>query len=1013
MENYYLKQWDAFRGLQHWRRGSSTFFLCVCFTLFYFGSFAFGGTNDLQKLITGQVTDEAGMPLPGVSILIKDADRGAVTDFDGEFSIEASENEVLVISFMGFKEQEIVVKEQVNIDIVLLEDVGVLDEIVVVGYGSQSKRNVTGAISSIDMANSENDVAITESLSGVAGLQFNETGRPGEVGNILIRGQNSLNGDNTPLIVLDGIIFNGSLNDINPQDIQSMEVLKDASSTAIYGSRASNGVILITSKKGTTQKPTVKISAFHGTSEWSNKLKLLSPERYIQRRLDWRKQSGLESAPSNLLDYISATEAENYQNGISSDPWDKISQQASTSSLDLSVSARNESSNYYLSASLADDKGLIYNDNQQRSTFRANVNSDITDWLALGLNATYSHRDLSGQNASIYDAYRVSPLGNWYYEDGHPTEYPVPIENAASNPMRNALLTDNEEISDNLFSNFYVELDLPFIPGLTYRTNFSPSMNWRHNYSYMNQDEHVNYNNTNARKYIQNEYNWVLENIITYEQKFGSDHDLSLTLLYGRNHYEMESTTATANQFNIGVLGYNSMELGSNPINTSFAKESNGVSYMARINYGYMDRYLFTLTARRDGSSVFSTNNKYATFPSGAFSWIASDEAFLDNVAFVDLLKLRASYGSVGNQAIDPYQSLTLSDTERVVYGKDDSSLAIVTSTLGNEDLTWETTYMANFGLDFELFDRKVGGSIELYHSKTEDLLVRQNIPVMNGYNSILTNIGQVNNQGIELVLNTENINTENFQWNSSFTFSHNKNEIVHLFGTDLNGDGREDDDISNSWFIGEPINSFYDYQFDGIYQVGDNDIPAGSEPGFVRVKDLNGDGVLNAEDRTVVGSGASPEYQLSLRNSVSYRSFTLSVFMNAMLGWEAPFNLINPLVPGRSLNQLDAGWWTSENQSNSRPSLAYSNPLGTNWYLSRNFFRIQDITLSYDFDSTLLESIGMSSLRIYVSGKNLYTATKWLGPDPENGGNYLSEQGSSDLYPMPRTFMAGLNLSF
>jgi len=302
---------------------------------------------------------------------------------------------------------------------------------------------------------------------------------------------------------------------------------------------------------------------------------------------------------------------------------------------------------------------------------------------------------------------------------------------------------------------------------------------------------------------------------------------------------------------------------------------------------------------------------------------------------------------------------------------------------------------------------------VEYYNSRTEDLLVRQTIPVANGYNSVLTNIGQVNNQGIEVVLNSTNIDKGSFNWSTNLCFSYNKNEIVHLFGTDINGDGVEDDDIYNSWFIGEPIQSFYDYEFDGIYQEGDTDIPEGSEPGFVRVKDLDGDGNITAADRTVVGSGGSPRYQFSLTNNFSYKNITLSFFLNAIQGWEAPFNLINPLVPGRSLNQLDSGWWTSENQSNSRPSLTYSNPLATNFYISRNFVRIQDVTLGYNFDDTILNSLKISRLRVYINAKNLYTFTDWLGPDPENGGSYLSVQGSDDLYPIPRTISLGLNVSF
>jgi len=969
----------------------------------------------IQESVTGTITDNKGMPLPGVNVQVKNTDRGTITNFDGKYTIIANGDDTLIISFLGFKTQEISVEGRTSIDVSLLEDVGALDEVVVVGYGTQSKRNVTGAISSVDVTENENlpNVNVAQSLSGVAGVQFTSTPRPGQNGNLLIRGQNSLSGKNDPLIVLDGIIFNGSLADINPQDIQTLDILKDASSAAIYGSRAANGVILITSKKGTTKKPKISINTFFGLSEPTNRIKLLSGERYIERRLDWRSQTGLEANPANIANYLSETEAVNYSNGLSQNPFDVISQQGQISSIDLSVSGREANTNYYLSTSFSEDKGLILNDSQKRTTFRVNINNQITDWLQVGLDATYSHRDLSGISASVSDAYRNSPYGTWYYPDGQPNQFPVESEQAGLNPLRISVLTSNEEIQDNLFSNFYAVLDIPFFEGLSYRVNYSPNKRWYHNYNYERQDEHVNFNNTNASKINQGNFDWVLENIVNYKRQFGDDHTFDLTLLYSRNHTELESTTANADMLNIDALGYNDLGLGSILTNTSFAQSTESISYMGRLNYQFKRKYLFTATVRRDGSSVFSSNNKFAVFPSAALAWLVSEEPFMENVDFVDYLKFRTSYGAVGNQAIEPYQSLSLSATERYVFGNGGpSSIGVVTSTLGNNDLKWETTYSANVAVDFNLFNGRLGGTIEFYNANTEDLLVRRSIPVMNGYSSYLTNIGKVNNKGLEVSLNSSNIQNEKFQWNTNLSFTYNKNTIKRLFGSDLDDNGQEDDDIANSWFIGQPINSFYDYVFDGIYQVGDTDIPAGSKPGFVRVKDLNGDGLINAADRAVVGSGGSPEYQVGFRNDFKYQNITLSIFVNSMLGWEAPFNLINPVVPGRSLGQLDSGWWTPENQSNTRPSPLYTNPLGTNWYQSRDFVRIRDISLSYDFDEAILEKLQLSNLRMFLSAKNVYTYTKWLGPDPESGGTYLG-QTSNDLYPLPKTIALGLNISF
>lgn len=973
-----------------------------------------------QTIVTGTVTDNAGnIGLPGVSVSIKNSNRGVISDFDGNYSIEVeSGNAILVFSYMGFASQEILVESKKQIDVVLKEDVSSLDEIVVVGYGTQSKRNITGAISSINMEDSNKDqsnVSVTQSLSGVAGVQFIGDGRPGQTGDILIRGQNSLSGDNNPLIVLDGIIFNGSLNDVNPQDIETIDILKDASSAAIYGSRASNGVILITSKRGTTTKPTVNVNVFSGLSESANRIKLLSPERYLERRLDWRRATGQEANAQNIASYLSPLEADNYLAGRSTDSWDVISQQGSINSIDLNVSGRSESVNYYLSSSLSENKGLIYNDQEKRLTFRSNVDVKLADWIKAGINTTFSRRDLSGIEGSLYDAYRTSPYGTYFNEDGTPARYPVPSEQAATNSIWLSNLTTNEDIANNLFSNFYTELNSDFLGGtISYRVNFSPNIRWSHDYNYVRQDPRVEYNNTSASKYNRNDYDWLFENFATYKRKFGYDHGLDVTLLYSRNHTQYDSTTADAEQLSVDGLGFNNLGLGAILSNSSFAQNTDGVSYMGRINYQFKNRYLFTLTARRDGSSVFSTNNKYATFPSGAFAWILSDEPFMKENSKINLLKLRLSYGAVGNQAISPYQSLSLSSTERYVFGDGGtSSLGVVTSSLGNSELKWETTYTSNLALDFNLFDSRLGGTLEFYDSKTKDLLVRRSIPVMGGYTSVLTNIGETNNRGVELLINTTNIRKDKFEWSSNLNFSYNRNKIVSLFGTDLDNDGKEDDSVANSWFIGQPINSYYDYKFDGIYQEGDTDIPEGSKPGFVRVKDLNGDGVITPADRTVVGSGQNPDYVIGLRNTFTYGNLSLSIFVNAMLGWEAPFNLINPLVPDRSFNQIDAGWWTPENKSNNRPGLDYSNPLNTNWYVSRDFLRIRDLSLGYQFEDSILEQLHVSNLRISLSVKNLYTFTKWLGSDPETNEGSFSEQGSDGLYPMPRTFSLGLNLGF
>ncbi|MFO7259124.1 MAG: TonB-dependent receptor [Bacteroidota bacterium] len=970
-----------------------------------------------DRVVSGKVTSQTdGLGIPGVNIIIKGSTLGTVTDAEGNYSISVPDEPgvVLVFSAIGYATQERTLNGESVLNVQLSEDVRSLDEVVVVGYGTESKRFVTGSVSSIDMTKAKDfaNVNVAQSMLSVPGVQFTNTGRPGANGTLLIRGQSSLSAANDPLIVLDGIIFNGDLLDINPGDIQSIEVLKDAASSSIYGSRAANGVILITSKRGITQKPNVRVNTFYGVSDVAKELKLLTPERYIQRRLDWRKQSGLEADPAKITDYLALTEVQNYTNGISHNPWDVIYQDANIFSADVSVSGMSENVNYYLSAALTDEKGLIFNDNQKRVTLRSNLETKVATWLTIGMNATFSHRNLSGVEANLRDAYRSSPFGTFYHPDGEPTQFPVPEETAGGNPMRDALLTTNEEIVDNLFSNFYGIIELPFIPGLSYRINYSPNYRWYHDYNFFRQDRHVTFNSTNASKYDRKSFQWVVENILKYERNIGQDHFFDITLMYGRNHSDFESTTSNASFLSVDALGYNDLSLGDILTVSSSAQATEGISSMARLNYRFKDRYMVTLTARRDGSSVFAANNKFATFPSVGAAWLVSDENFFNEVGVIDMLKLRVSYGAAGNQAIGPYQSLSLAAITHYVYGDGGSpAIGVYPATIGNNDLKWETTYTANVAVDFELFNSRLGGTIEAYNSNTHDLLVNRTIPTMTGYDNILTNIGQVNNKGIELTLNSINVRRDRFEWSTNAAFSYNKNTIVHLFETDLDNDGKEDDVVANSWFVGHPIHSYYDYVFDGIYQEGDDDIPASMKPGDVRVKDINNDGAITTEDRTIVGSGVNPKYRFNIRNNFTYGNFTLSVAINGMQGWISPFNLINPLVPGRALGQLDAGWWTPENRSNTRPSLVYANPLGVSWYVSRDFVRIQDISLSYQFPAPVLERLKLSNLKVYVSGKNIHTFTDWLGADPEGGGDYSSLQGSGDLFPMPRTFTVGLNV--
>ncbi|MVM28535.1 SusC/RagA family TonB-linked outer membrane protein [Spirosoma sp. HMF4905] len=976
-----------------------------------------------ELTVTGTVADETGEGLPGVNVLLKGTQKGTNTDQYGKFRLNVPDaSATLVFSFVGYESVELIVGNRTTLDVRLKTDQKALGEVVVVGYGTQSRRNVTGSVAKIDMKQTENlpNTNVAQALRGrVAGVQFTDNGRPGQGGTILVRGQRSITAGNNPLIILDGIFFDGSLNDINPGDVESMEILKDASATAIYGARAANGVILITSKKGTSEKPTIRLSTYYGASSWSYKPKLLTPERYIEKTLEWRRQSGLDADPAKISGYLTATEAKNYAAGNVIDPWEVVSQAASIQNYDLNISGRSGRTNYFISGNYNNEKGLIFNDNASRTSVRINLDNQITNWLKIGVNAQYAIRDLSGNEANVANAYGTSPFNSVWLDAAKTDPNPNPNEDGLIGPINfDAIIKKNREVASNLFANFYGIVDIPFVKGLTYRINYSPNYRWYNldNFSPIYQRNNVNSTGSASRRLDLNK-NWVLENILTYTRQIATNHSLDFTLLYGRNEAYYETVTATGSDFtgSSDVNGWNNLGLAKIQTNTSAASDINAISSMARLNYRFKDRYLLTLTTRRDGNSVFGANHKYGVFPSAALAWIASDEAFFKQFPMINLLKFRASYGSVGNQAISAYQSLTQQGQVQYVFGDGGTtSTGLYPANLANPNLKWETTTTANIGVDFEIWKGRIGGTIEYYNMDTKDLLLSRQLPSPTGFANILTNVGATNNKGVEITLNTMNLKKGGFEWTSNLTFSTNKNRIVHIYQSDVNGDGVEDNDVGNKWFIGQPISVAYDYKIDGVYQQNDQ-IPTGQKAGFYRLQDVNNDGKIDASDRQVLGT-LQPKYRWSFTNNFRYGHLSLMVMLNALQGWigsNPKLALVSDAgsigsgnFPGRAANFLDDGWWTPENKSNTVTSLLYTNPYNHGYYQSRDFVRIQEVSLAFDFPRSLTSRLKMNNLKAYVSGRNLYTFTNWQGMDPESGNGPAS-------FPTPRTVSVGLNMSF
>lgn len=965
-------------------------------------------TKRLVINVQGTITDQEGEPLIGVNVIVKGSNQGTATDLEGRFELEdIDENAVLVISYIGYQTQEVMVAGKTSLDITLLSDSQLLDEVVVVGYGTSQKKDLTGAVTrvNLDQNRLQPNVNPVQNLRGtVAGVNITDNGRPGSDGTIRIRGANSISASNNPLIVLDGIIYSGgSLSDINSNDIESIDILKDASASAIYGSLAANGVILITTKKGTTEKPRINLNSYFGKSDFAHIPKYLDAEGYLRVRAD------AEIADGGPIPF-SPLEQANIDAGKVIEPFEEIRQDAPIYSNELSVSGKGNVFSYYFSGSHTSVKSPVYGDNFQRLGGRLNLNVNVTDWLSLGTNTGYTSKDKSGTRADLSLTTFMSPYADLYYEDGVPRPLPMNV-GQARNPMLSALQNENLDKTNTLFSNTYLDLDLP-LEGLSYRLNTGYTQRNGKVFNYRPTfDRGEFFNLGSGSQAFSESRNLTLENILRYDQVFALNHILNVTLMYGVYKSASESASLSSDNIFNDALGYNALEIGENfEINTG-AGEDQQLSMMGRIGYRFKGKYILDATLRRDGYSAFGAGNKYGLFPSVGASWILTEENFLRDVPSINNLKLRLSWGKNGNRGVSRYSSLSSVSQTNYVFGDGGpSSVGLYTSSIGNPNLGWETTTSTNLGVDFELFSYRVNGSLELYHSNTYDLLLNQRIPNLSGFTSFLRNIGETENKGFEISLNTLNISKGNFEWDTRIVFSRNYNKILKLTGNDLNGDGVEDDDIASGWFIGHPLASNFDYVFDGIYQEGDTDFDLlpGSKPGDVKFKDINGDGAITPADRVVL-STSQPDFLAGLTNTFKYKDLTLMVMFNIRNGGESA----NPATNiGRNFyyesNTLDVPYWTKDNPINTHPAINYGNPLGYGFYQSRSFVRLQDVSLGYDLPQRALGKIGIANLKIYLSGKNLFTWTKWTGWDPEFGGG---GRGPGNNGPILKSYTLGLNV--
>jgi len=963
----------------------------------------------LQQIeVKGKVTDARGAPVPGVSVKIKDTNIATVTGTGGEFSIRVANNNVkLIFSYTGFVTQEKDLSNGTVLNIVLTEDNKNLTEVVVVGYGQQRKATVTGSIARANLESFRDapNTNIGQSLQGaVAGLNVGPVTGAGNTPTIRVRGQNTLGGNQNALIILDGIQFNGNLSAINPDDIESIDVLKDASSTAVYGAQAANGVLLVTSRKGKGE-PRINFTTSYATQTPTSDLRPMNRAEQLEyiKALDFTKSYTNPSYVQPDITVIADGGMKN-ANGLFPNDfnwYDAGTNRGSINEYGLSVSGGADRINYLISANYTNQKGYIMNDLFKRKSARANLEGKINDWLTVGVQTFAAFNNEDGAQPDRTSLIRTSPLLLPYDASGNLIVQPYSTSQDI-NPFSSSDV-DNFDRHNFYFANLYSQINFPFLEGLSYRLNFGN--NGRTDNVYIANPYGASQTGS-VSKATEQYYDYTLDNILTYNKKI-KKHGITATLLYGAIERRDESTKANATGFSRLTLGYNNIGLGTvQTVSSDGYRES--LNYqMARVNYTFDDKYIFTGTVRRDGYSAFAENNKYAVFPSASLGWIVTDEPFF-KVPVIQYLKIRAGYGISGNQ-VQRYRSLdqVRSSGYNYIFGDGNSNTLFGQRlyNLGNPNLRWEKTREINLGADFTLFKGRLSGALDVYSRKTKDLLFNVNIPNVTGFETITSNIGGVSNKGIELTLTSTNINSGGFKWNTTFNFSRNVNKITDLLG---NGDL-----INSNLFIGHSINSFYDYKYNGIYGLNET-IPAGYYPGTRRVVDTNGDGVVNTNDRVIVGS-ADPAFRFSVLNSFDYKNFTFSFFINSIQGGGSGYigdNSVSLILNDNNMrynNFAGIDWWSPSNPNGEYPRSQVSPTFNPGYYKSRSFVRLQDITLSYKFPQPVLKSMRMKNLSIFASGKNLYTWTNWKGWDPEiaNGGYNM---GTS---PLLKGISIGLNATF
>ncbi|MEM1257934.1 MAG: TonB-dependent receptor [Bacteroidota bacterium] len=976
-----------------------------------------------QREISGTVVSNAdGLVIPGVNVIEKGTTNGTSTDFDGNYSITVSDdNAILVFSFIGFLSKELTITANGQVNVRLEEDISSLDEVVVVGYGTSKKSDITGSVSSVKSEELSAFPVLTaeQSLQGRAAgvaVQSNNGGEPGAPISISIRGNTSIGASSAALVVVDGFV-GGTLP--QPADIESIEILKDASATAIYGSRGANGVILVTTKKGRRGKMTVEVNSSYSSQNVSERIELLNASQFAAYR------QAINPA---------------YEQGPAETDWqDLIYTTGSISNHQLSFSGGSEKINYYVSGNYFNQEGVVINSDFERFSFLSNIDVQATDKLKLGFNAfaNVGNRDGIQSQASsggsgggdvISTAYRFAP--DTPVQDANGINTTNPVGDQFDNPFAIATESVDETKTDDYRANFYA--DYQIISGLSFKTTFGYGTTNSTRGRFLPSTLIGQASNQGGIASIESlkRKDILSENYLTYKKEIGKG---NLTVLLGYSYQKTRTETfgAAAQNFISNSLSYFNLGAGSD-IQTPFSElvEREIISQFGRINYEYDDRYLFTFTARRDGSSNFSRNNKYSFFPSGAIGWRISNEKFLQDNKTISNLKLRASYGLTGNPAISPYQSLA--SFQRIYSNVGDQPVnAVVPEQLANPDLKWETSYQTNIGLDIGFLENRIALTLDYYNIDTEDLILGDSsAPEYIGFANLtsLRNIGEINNKGFEITLNTQNIVSENFTWSTDFNWSRNRNEVVKLVdGQDIFLDSSPGSFLQDETHVlreGEPVGVFWGYEYRGVNQGAPDPGTAGfaeTGPGDELFTDIDGDGVITGADRKIIGD-PNPDWIAGLNNNFRYKDFDLNIFFQASVGGDIFSYTFLELASGESNATPEVlNAWTPTNTNTNIPSAAVREKRITDRFVyDGGYVRLKNLALGYTLPTEIVSKIGLQSIRLSLSGQNLLTFTDFPGTDPEasyqSQGNLNSNVNRGfdyGSYPNIRSYTISLNLKF